>query len=202
LGYFQEHAAFANTPGSHVIVRRSTGGGAIYHQEEITFSLSLDIQPNSPSIVDWYRGVHEAVRTGLSDLEIPVEFFDKPSSLGREEQRRSWCFSAPGPEDLVSRSGGKILGSAQRRISRPSPRLLHHASLIMRAPAASPGCGSVAEYGPPEEIGADLEAALIDRLSRFLGLEPSPEGPDEAEEQLARKLAEELHADSAHLLRR
>lgn len=202
LGFFQEQAAFADVPGSHQIVRRSTGGGAIYHQEEITFSLSLDIRSDSPGIIDWYVGVHQAVRAALRLMDIAVEFPDKISPVTREDQRRGWCFDHPGPQDLISKTGGKILGSAQRRIQRPRPRLLHHASLIMRAPSATPDCGAVADYRPPEDVREDLVELLSHQLSNFLGLSPSSEGPDEAELKTAEKLAMKPHGDPDHLLRR
>lgn len=202
LGFFQEHSAFASVPGSHIIVRRATGGGAIFHDEEITFSLSLDLTSDDPGIVAWYLGVHAAVQTALQQVQIPVEFSHGSSVPDPAGQRRSWCFASPGPHDLVSVSGGKIMGSAQRRIRRPSPRLLHHASLMLRAPASTPDCGSVAEYQDPAGIREDLEDCIIQRISDFLGLRPEAASPEESELELAGELASGLHSSSAHLLRR
>jgi len=74
LGYFQRFDAFAGVPGDHVIVRRATGGGAIYHAEEITFSLTLDLPASEPGIIAWYRGVHLAAKKAMMRLGIAVSF--------------------------------------------------------------------------------------------------------------------------------
>src|SRR5262245_38674114 len=73
LGYFQKSAPFAAVPGPHVLVRRLTGGGAIYHDDEITFALVLD-QAAFPVAVDAsYRVVHDAIARALrSAAGMPV----------------------------------------------------------------------------------------------------------------------------------
>ena len=45
LGYFQSLADFEQLPSDTPLVRRSTGGGAIHHGDELTYSLALGAAP-------------------------------------------------------------------------------------------------------------------------------------------------------------
>lgn len=202
LGYFQCHAAFADVPGQHVVVRRATGGGAIYHDQEITFAITLDLPVDDPGIVPWYTGVHRAAKDALARLGIAVEFADNAKMADAGRQSSMWCFAHPGPRDLVTPRGGKILGSAQRRIRQPRPRMLHHGSLLLRAPATTPTCGSIAELRDPTGLREALEDELVASIAQFLGMSPENSEPTEAELGLAEELRNCHHGDPRHLLRR
>lgn len=202
LGYFQSFECFADVPGQHVVVRRATGGAAIYHSADITFALTLDLPSSDPGITPWYTGVHLAVKNALARFGIAVEFADKAELPGARSQSSMWCFAQPGPQDLVTPRGGKILGSAQRRIRRPRPRMLHHGCLVLRAPDATPTCGSVAELCDPTPIQEALEDEVVARIAEFLGLSPVNSAPTEAELRLADELSTGHHSDPKHLRRR
>ena len=61
---------------------------------------------------------------------------------------------------------GKLLGSAQRRVRAPHPRLLHHGSLVLRRPAATPFVAAVEDEGAAsDEQVADLRSALAAELA-------------------------------------
>src|SRR5687767_3136581 len=64
LGYFQaaadrtQHSASQECP----LVRRSSGGGAIVHDQELTYSLALPQHgPHKPSAAELYDLVHESL---------------------------------------------------------------------------------------------------------------------------------------------
>ena len=56
LGYFQSMEICNRLAGGeHVIVRRITGGGAIYHDDEITFALTIDAAALPAAIPESYE---------------------------------------------------------------------------------------------------------------------------------------------------
>ena len=77
LGYFQKHdeyqgqdAVIRNLP----LVRRQTGGGAILHDDELTYSLIVPLVDDSRiDIEGLYRLVHDAFIFVLHQLGVPVQ---------------------------------------------------------------------------------------------------------------------------------
>jgi len=96
------------------VVRRLSGGRAILHVDELTYSLVLPA--NHPlaagSIVDSYRRLSVALVTAVQALGIGVE------SLPREHERSGIpgpvCFELPSDYEITMR-GKKLVGSAQVR---------------------------------------------------------------------------------------
>src|SRR5436853_6360127 len=80
LGYFQKFAdvpAAAGDPDHPgrkpgAVVRRLTGGGAIHHTRELTFSIvvPLDHRQYRGSITDSYARVHAAIRAALTETGV------------------------------------------------------------------------------------------------------------------------------------
>jgi lipoate-protein ligase A len=134
LGYFQDHATIApQLPPGMPLVRRITGGGAIWHEHEVTYCLVGTLGQD---------GWPERVRDGYPLLHgAPLE--SQPESVGdrryRDEPR---CFASPAADDLVHGDGGKVLGSAGRV---RGGRVLIHGSLKLASNpwdgAAVSGCG-------------------------------------------------------------
>lgn len=166
LGYFQSSADFADVGGPHVLVRRLTGGGAIYHDREVTFALTADLDLLPASVPDSYALVHRAIHVALSARGIAAEFSTAVGAGARPRPREPWCLAEPGPHDLVDGAGRKVLGSAQRRIGAPRPRILHHGSLVLVAPHATPDCGAV---GEPADVG-ELCSEVAAQVAAALGL--------------------------------
>ncbi len=144
LGYFQEHATIApQLPLGMPLVRRITGGGAIWHEHEVTYCLvgTLGRDGLPERVRDCYPLLHGAVRTALRHAGATVE--QQPESVGdrryRDEPR---CFASPAADDLVHSDGGKVLGSAGRVRGE---RVLVHGSLKLASNpwdgAAVSGCG-------------------------------------------------------------
>lgn len=112
------------------VVRRFTGGGAILHQHELTFSLAL------PAGHPWARlAPEESYRActrpllGLLEARGVAASFRGACGGGAKAAN---CFASPACADLVV-AGRKLLGSAQRR---RQGAFLQHASLLFRAEAA------------------------------------------------------------------
>ena len=66
LGYFQQRADFDDLPPQTVVTRRLTGGGAIDHGDELTYSLALDAELLPVDIDASYVLLHDAVVAALT----------------------------------------------------------------------------------------------------------------------------------------
>ncbi|PHQ33078.1 lipoate--protein ligase family protein [Rhodopirellula bahusiensis] len=151
LGYFQplaEAKAWAEQTGVTFgdagevdLVRRSTGGGAILHDAELTLSLTLPMNVSDTGAREaTYRNVHESIADELKALGVDAKPF-RTLGVGAVERERDsaamsspaskrdepfLCFQRRTDEDLIV-SGYKVLGSAQRRTKGA---LLQHGSLL------------------------------------------------------------------------
>jgi len=107
------------------IVRRFTGGGAILHRNEITYSLACSTNefPTFRDITKTQQLVHEAIILGLQNLGINAELERKET----EGPDPYFCFVTPSQYDVVE-DKRKIGGSAQRRRNRA---FFQHGSILM-----------------------------------------------------------------------
>jgi len=137
LGYFQSIADRAqHSTSKHLaVVRRASGGGAIIHDRELTYSLVLPTPDKSirGAAPDVYRAVHNAFIECLDDYGISAQRF---GGTGRTFPfgEPFLCFQRRTSDDLVV-SGYKVLGSAQRR---GPAGLLQHGSLLLWASPMAP----------------------------------------------------------------
>jgi len=106
------------------VVRRMTGGGLVFHQCDITYTVVFPEDFRSEkergsgkrlSVLETYRLVNRALAEGLREAGVLT------SLLGREESEASGsrrggnvCFSNPTVYDILH-DGRKLAGSAQRR---------------------------------------------------------------------------------------
>ncbi|MBK8099755.1 MAG: lipoate--protein ligase family protein [Planctomycetes bacterium] len=195
LGYFQAATDFADLPAGTPLVRRLTGGGAICHGDEVTFSLALDAAVLPPAIADSYALLHDAVLVALRDVGvIATRLQDGHPQTARPAER--WCFTVPGQGDLVTPTG-KLLGSAQRRIRAPTPRVLHHGSLVLHRPALTPFVAAIADTAPTTFSRQALLATLIDHLAAALAMTPETGERTAAESALAAQLQQERYGNPA-----
>ncbi|GAB6165454.1 lipoate--protein ligase family protein [Thermostilla marina] len=158
LGYFQRledrrrHAASASCP----IVRRPSGGGAILHDDEWTYSIALPLRhPLAAKRDVLYRVVHDSLATVLNAAGAPVYAHGDTgchssadvTDLGcaaesqtvspanvPADRKAFLCFQRHCPGDLLI-AGHKVVGSAQRRLRGA---VLQHGSILFRRSPFAP----------------------------------------------------------------
>lgn len=146
LGYFQDLKKEINVKVCQDIgidiVRRPTGGKAVLHDQELTYSFI--IKENDPlvndSILETYKKISGGIIRGLSYLGIKAELVPLRGKLenhllDRSDKARihhldfkSICFSVPSQYE-VQVEGKKIVGSAQ---VRKGGVVLQHGSLLIK----------------------------------------------------------------------
>ena len=185
LGCFQQYADIASRlPVGMPVVRRITGGGAIWHEHEVTFSLvgtlGSDGLPERAS--ELYPRLHHAIRHALLAHGATLEV--QPESTGdRRYQDEPRCFASPAANDLIY-DGGKVLGSAARTRGQ---RLLIHGSLKL---ATNPWDGSaVTGCGVDAATAAEaVIAGVAAVIGRAMGPAQAPH-PDELSRMQALRIA-------------
>ncbi len=181
LGCFQSpeaaEAAAARRAGVPV-VRRLTGGGAIVHGDEVTWSLTLPPAFRNHPVVrgpvpESYRRLNTVLLEALA--RVGARLTPPPAGAPapcRRAELPFFCFARASVTDLVGKSG-KIAGSAQRR---SAGRFLQHGSIVLRPPSFGPPAGSLeAELGaapPPDALEQALAEAFADVAGTPLREEP------------------------------
>jgi len=97
------------------VVRRVTGGRALLHQGELTYSVICPIpSPFFPSnLQGCCRTIAEALQLGLERLGVTVQVVP-PMSRKQKKPHPPDCFATPSLYELMV-GGRKLIGSAQRR---------------------------------------------------------------------------------------
>ncbi|RMH03224.1 MAG: lipoate--protein ligase family protein [Planctomycetota bacterium] len=160
------------------VVRRTTGGKAILHQDELTYSLCA---PETGALAGGpakaMRRLHELLAAELARQAGRAPALRGPRRLASDVPGSPWCFEDSSPLDL-GLDGRKLLGSAARR---RRGWILFHGSLVVRPPAETPG---IAGLGfEPDRDG--LAAAL----GRGLGYDFRPGRWREEERATAKRIA-------------
>lgn len=176
LGYFQDHDQVRATlpPGwtDLPVVRRITGGGAIWHAAEITYCLVGRLGVDLPTPVSAvYTALHGGIQRALAAAGAALARAQGPVP-DRRYRTEPRCFAAPAPDDLTA-GAGKVLGSAGRQRGE---RFLVHGSLKL---GSNPWDGGVvAACGVP---ATTARTALQDGIAAALGLALTPGEPTPAE---------------------
>jgi lipoate-protein ligase A len=166
------------------VVRRPTGGRAILHDREVTYSVTASLDDAEP-LRETYSRINRILLNGLSRLGVAAGIA-APSERAPAPGIRP-CFEMPGEGELVA-DGGKLVGSAQWR---DGGALLQHGSILVEDDQSSLNSFAV---GPMNEsIGQPATlAALLGR---------APQAPEvasamfEAVRSLEDPDALELHED-------
>lgn len=171
------------------VVRRPTGGRAVLHDRELTYSAVLpDGALGGP--LEAYAALNRALVAGLARLGVTARLHDAAGARAPVPSLAP-CFEAPVAGEVTA-GGRKLVGSAQRRWDGV---LLQHGSLPLeddqaalaellagrerRAEAAPPAClAGLLGAVPAWEA---LTAALGAGVREVLGVEPVPDEPSAAE---------------------
>jgi lipoate-protein ligase A len=170
LGYFQSaRERTAHAESQHVpLVRRSTGGGAILHHHELTYSWSCPAGPASASSsLAFYRAFHETVRDLLRPLGLSAQLASPtpPASSDRASEP-FLCFLRRADGDLLV-GPHKILGSAQRR---RQGALLQHGSLLLQTSPQAPQLIGLEELGAGRIDWEAWTRGWVESLATRLGV--------------------------------
>ncbi|MGE3174289.1 MAG: biotin/lipoate A/B protein ligase family protein [Planctomycetota bacterium] len=199
LGYFQRIADFADLEASVPKVRRLTGGGAIWHGDELTFALAAPAALLPRDLDAGYALLHDAVAAALGEIGVAVTRLTVGAAPGPRPHAR-WCFEVPGRHDLVDDRGRKLVGSAQRRVrTAAGPRVLHHGSIVLRRPAATPFVAAIADRVDPASVAAPLRRALARTIAAAVGISLGHGAWTAAEATLARTLQRDRYDAPAFL---
>ena len=132
VGYFQDivkevDLGFCSAQNIDV-VRRPTGGKAVYHDADVTYSVVARERDEgfSSDITETYRVISACLLKGLGKLGIEAALVEE----GRKHLAstgEAFCFSVPFKNELLLK-GGKVCGSAQMR---SQGLFLQHGSILI-----------------------------------------------------------------------
>ena len=112
------------------VVRRQTGGRAVFHSEEITYSVILPRNHGfGHSVTETYHHISLGLAAGLRRLGVPASFQKRSVSMKSHYENKisMSCFSAAALHEIVVH-GRKLVGSAQRRLQSG---ILQHGSVLV-----------------------------------------------------------------------
>jgi lipoate-protein ligase A len=207
LGYFQKTSREIDVEACRRagidIVRRPTGGKAVLHDRELTYSLSASVDHPlfTGDILGTYRVISDCIAEALRRLGLAPEMeSDGRSAAGTPLE--AYCFAAPSRYELLV-GGRKICGSAQ---VRTSGSFLQHGSLLIDMdPVRTAAVMRVSAEGVAastttlqEQLGRSIGADELSRVLRGsfedkLGIIVVEEDLTAAEEELKQRLLAEKY---------
>ena len=133
LGYFQKPESVPTEFAELPCVRRLSGGGAILHDYDLTYSCAIPAgHPRAARPTELYDLVHDQIVKVL--LEHGCHVKPRGSAAMKLADEPFLCFYRSDPHDLVL-GEHKVVGSAQRR---RKGAILQHGSLLLRASEHAP----------------------------------------------------------------
>ena len=210
LGYFQSltdlrlHGASA----ACAVVRRASGGGAILHDRELTYSLSLPAgHPWAADAAALYGAVHRALIAALS-----ADVSQAPTLCETADDSRPrpfLCFQRRALGDVLlegqfSPTGSlrqrfKIAGSAQRR---GKGAILQHGSILLEKSTAAPELPGWRDLSGKFLSAEDLTERFTSRLARALSLATRPDGLTRTERNAAEGIVRDKYGHPGWTARR
>jgi lipoate-protein ligase A len=205
LGYFQAIAESGDSPFPKLpSVRRLTGGGAILHDRELTYSCVIPVtHPVRENASDLYVLVHQALIRLLRRCGVPCclrsEFdaaaaLTKEGTIGSSELVRALepflCFLRSNPNDIVHVSGVKIVGSAQRRRKGVT---LQHGSIMLAASSVAPSLHGIHELSRDFDVDR-FRRELPETIAESIASRWSIRTYEAREQELSERMVEQMNA--------
>jgi lipoate-protein ligase A len=166
------------------VVRRPTGGRAVLHDREVTYSVTAPAL-DAGALRESYQRINRLLVDGLRSLGLAAEI---ATTERAPRPDLSPCFDKPSPGELMA-GGEKLAGSAQWR---ERGALLQHGSILVdgdQAPVSTllrePAAPSAAPATLRALLGrepsvADLATALFDAVCRYEDHHATELAPDAA----------------------
>ena len=167
LGYFQscEERNSHHLSRNCQLVRRSTGGGAILHDAELTYSLTTPIENRlSNQAGHFYEQLHGTLTEALSRLGVACEQFSHGAKIRRNDEP-FLCFHRRTMGDVIC-AGHKIGGSAQRR---RQGGLLQHGSVLLSTSNKAPELPGIKQLTDVRLTAEDLISCWLPVIVKTLG---------------------------------
>lgn len=210
LGYFQRYGEMTGNEAvdraGAVMTRRITGGDAILHYRELTFSLvgTAGRCPFEGPVADSYHRIHEALAVGFRELGIET----RPRAPGnrlpaeiegdRVELAKGRCFYRITRFDLVSGSR-KLVGSAQRRTRG---KVLHHGSVPLTANPLTPEAAHLSGLADREISYGEAAERIRGGFEKLFKVRFTPWQPDPKLLAASSRLADSKYGASRWIQRR
>ena len=170
LGYFQHVSDRFRHDGSVAcdLVRRSTGGGAIVHAHDLTYSLTSPVKSRFVAhSQQLYRVIHQSLIESLAKRNVHCrmhEDSDNDSTPGEP----FLCFQRRAGGDVLW-NDSKVAGSAQRR-RRGS--VLQHGSVLLSTSPLAPELPGILQLTGINLSAEDLVDSWTFAIQRTLGTRP------------------------------
>lgn len=195
IGYFQKAEKEINLPAVKALglgfVRRPTGGRAVLHEHELTYSVIVsENHPTMPqSVTGAYRVISEGLLKGFQKLGFDASFAvpkteDEKNAL--KNPRSAVCFDAPSWYELVV-EGKKIAGSAQ---TRQKHVILQHGSILLELDVEK--LFSLFTF-PSEQVRERMMKAFREKAAAINDLSQRKIGLNEVKEAFRKGFEEGLH---------
>ena len=179
------------------VVRRPTGGRAVFHGSDLTISLAaLESETGiGNDIGETYHRIALAIAWGLRAKGFPVELVRSQAS-GKEILSSASCFAAKARHELILEQR-KIFGCAQRRwegvvLAQGSLQLWGDGEvpLELRRPGHKPAAlrNTCRKETTPGEDMEKVKERIAEGFRRAFGVELFPDGLSEEERGAAEKL--------------
>lgn len=134
IGYFQKMAEEVDLAACRELridyVRRPTGGRAVLHDDELTYSVVISESLLLGDVIQTYRVLSQGLLAGMRSLGANAEMVSLEGQTAQEKleaMSSAACFNSPSWYEVVV-GGKKIVGSAQ---TRKEGMILQHGSILL-----------------------------------------------------------------------
>ena len=128
------------------VVRRPTGGRAVWHADEVTYAVAAPADVFG-TLRDTYRAIHALLAEALMGLGAPVGLAADRPAVG---VGAGACFASAAGGEVVTVNGGKVVGSAQ---VRSGGAFLQHGSIILSGAQEEVAAVTTGRADPPNVVG-------------------------------------------------